>query len=144
MELSIPTTYRMNQNIHYIPEDDSMQQALIDRYIETGYGGFAVNVSYDDYLTTTGMEAFKSFCHKAKAAGLELWLYDEQGYPSGNAGGRVIERNPTWEAMGLFKIDTIVNGGTLDFTAPPGEVVRSEEHTSELQSIMSNSYAVFC
>src|SRR3546814_4273763 len=28
---------------------------------------------------------------------------------------------------------------------PPGEVVvRSEEHTSELQSLMRNSYAVFC
>src|SRR3546814_4537854 len=27
--------------------------------------------------------------------------------------------------------------------APP-EVIRSEEHTSELQSLMSNSYAVFC
>src|SRR3546814_18748994 len=27
--------------------------------------------------------------------------------------------------MGLFKIDTIVNGGTLDFTAPPGEVVNA-------------------
>src|SRR3546814_15177215 len=76
MELSIPTTYRMNQNIHYIPEDDSMQQALIDRYIETGYGGFSVNVSYDDYLTNKGMEAFKSFCNKEKATGLELLLYE--------------------------------------------------------------------
>src|SRR3546814_6212610 len=28
--------------------------------------------------------------------------------------------------------------------AQPGELVRSEEHTSELQSLMRNSYAVFC
>src|SRR3546814_9792063 len=27
---------------------------------------------------------------------------------------------------------------------PPAAVVRSEEHTSELQSLMRNSYAVFC
>src|SRR3546814_3140507 len=27
---------------------------------------------------------------------------------------------------------------------PPREVVRSEEHTSELQSLMRSSYAVFC
>src|SRR3546814_9150260 len=26
----------------------------------------------------------------------------------------------------------------------PAEVIRSEEHTSELQSLMRNSYAVFC
>src|SRR3546814_10746071 len=28
--------------------------------------------------------------------------------------------------------------------APPSQRVRSEEHTSELQSLMRNSYAVFC
>src|SRR3546814_2303716 len=28
--------------------------------------------------------------------------------------------------------------------APRGDVPRSEEHTSELQSLMRNSYAVFC
>src|SRR3546814_7844355 len=27
---------------------------------------------------------------------------------------------------------------------PPGTGLRSEEHTSELQSLMRNSYAVFC
>src|SRR3546814_6173090 len=27
---------------------------------------------------------------------------------------------------------------------PPGDVLRSEEHTSELQSLMRISYAVFC
>src|SRR3546814_7419186 len=43
----------------------------------------------------------------------------------------------------------------LDFNLPPGGIVgvigpngagksRSEEHTSELQSLMRNSYAVFC
>src|SRR3546814_9031724 len=32
-------------------------------------------------------------------------------------------------------------GGT---DAKPGEAVRSEEHTSELQSLMRISYAVFC
>src|SRR3546814_4696937 len=28
--------------------------------------------------------------------------------------------------------------------APVGSLIRSEEHTSELQSLMRNSYAVFC
>src|SRR3546814_9477373 len=30
------------------------------------------------------------------------------------------------------------------FTRPTGQAHRSEEHTSELQSLMRNSYAVFC
>src|SRR3546814_8666933 len=32
----------------------------------------------------------------------------------------------------------------LDFQPQPDEVARSEEHTSELQSLMRISYAVFC
>src|SRR3546814_7922077 len=31
-----------------------------------------------------------------------------------------------------------------EFTVAAGETVRSEEHTSELQSLMRISYAVFC
>src|SRR3546814_6859076 len=31
-----------------------------------------------------------------------------------------------------------------EFGAPEGGRLRSEEHTSELQSLMRNSYAVFC
>src|SRR3546814_3490028 len=32
----------------------------------------------------------------------------------------------------------------LRFELKPGSFTRSEEHTSELQSLMRNSYAVFC
>src|SRR3546814_3756961 len=35
-------------------------------------------------------------------------------------------------------------GNAIKFTPAGGRIVRSEEHTSELQSLMRNSYAVFC
>src|SRR3546814_6643813 len=35
-------------------------------------------------------------------------------------------------------------GSGLEHRAPPRSRDRSEEHTSELQSLMRNSYAVFC
>ncbi len=121
----LPNTYRMNQNIHTIPSDAEEQQELIDRYLSMGYGGFTVNVSYRDYLTETGMQAFKTFCDKAKDSNLELWLYDEQGYPSGNAGGRVVLQNKEWEAMGIFKCDTLVNEGKISFVTPPGQTIKA-------------------
>ncbi len=52
---------------------------------------------------------------------MELWLYDENGYPSGNAGDLVIRENPEWEVMGLFFDDTLVNQGPLHFRLPPGK-----------------------
>src|SRR3546814_2360830 len=35
-------------------------------------------------------------------------------------------------------------GGTVEKLRPPSPIYRSEEHTSELQSLMRISYAVFC
>src|SRR3546814_3409925 len=37
-----------------------------------------------------------------------------------------------------------VQARALPWRAPPGTPARSEEHTSELQSLMRISYAVFC
>src|SRR3546814_7988070 len=42
----------------------------------------------------------------------------------------------------MVDIDTLIDGATAQIL--PGDVKRSEEHTSELQSIMRTSYAVFC
>src|SRR3546814_10691993 len=40
--------------------------------------------------------------------------------------------------------DRLVDRRVLDFAEPDAELRRSEEHTSELQSLMRISYAVFC
>src|SRR3546814_7061655 len=63
-----------------------------------------------------------------------------------------------WEVAGAFGRNTAVDGSTnvanlanvantLDRTkcsVAAGAAIRSEEHTSELQSLMRISYAVFC
>src|SRR3546814_7754020 len=53
---------------------------------------------------------------------------------SGEDGGLGVESEPS--PGGIQEIRPVLDGG-------PG-VLRSEEHTSELQSLMRNSYAVFC
>src|SRR3546814_2126567 len=53
------------------------------------------------------------------------------GRAAGVGGGRFLkERNPDVQIWAI--------------EPPAGEMVRSEEHTSELQSLMRISYAVFC
>ncbi|MBE0655180.1 MAG: hypothetical protein IH594_15370 [Bacteroidales bacterium] len=118
--LNPPLAFRMNHNIHNFPLDPEGQDSLINKYLETGYGGFAMNVPFNHYLTDEGMKATLEFCEKAKAKGMELWLYDEKGYPSGNAGDLVIKANPDWEGMGLYCKDTLVQKGKLSYKIPPG------------------------
>jgi len=122
--LNPPPAYRMNRNLHDFPLDPAGQDALIRVTLDDGWGGFALNTPFREYLTDKGMKATKRFCEAAKAEGMDLWLYDERGYPSGNAGDLVIKEDPSWECMGLFFKHATVTAGPVTFEMPPGKPVR--------------------
>src|SRR3546814_3984831 len=68
--------------------------------------------------------------------------------PAGRAGGSAETKG--W-AVGVEFVGTVLVAALIGFlldkglgTAPWLMIVRSEEHTSELQSLMRISYAVFC
>ncbi len=46
------------------------------------------------YLSDRWFDLFIHACECAKRLGLTVWIYDEDGYPSGNAGGRVQKDRP--------------------------------------------------
>ncbi len=82
------------------------------------------NVSFDQYLESDAKWlAFTRAVNEAKKAGLALWLYDERGYPSGNAGGITLRDHPEWEARGLLIADTESQGGPVTLELPPGKLV---------------------
>ncbi len=66
-----------------------------------GLGGVVSNVAFGDrYLKSE--EDWKVFVEGVKAmydADLRVWIYDEDGYPSLAAGGRVLEADPSLEAL---------------------------------------------
>src|SRR3546814_8006827 len=62
--------------------------------------------------------------------------YDAVGVPAQGAGGRRRRWRPAHARRGVSAI--------LHESRGTGDMARSEEHTSELQSLMRNSYAVFC
>lgn len=74
----------------------------LDYYQQRGLGGLVCNVSFRDYLQS---EAHWSKLAKAVEAcrklGMTVWIYDEHGYPSGGAGGLVLENHPEFEAQEL-------------------------------------------
>ncbi len=47
-----------------------------------------------EYLGTAYMERLSAIILHAKRIGMEFWLYDENGFPSGTASGRVLLENP--------------------------------------------------
>ncbi|NLG49730.1 MAG: hypothetical protein GX552_06435 [Chloroflexi bacterium] len=74
----------------------------LEKLREMGLGGIVANVGFRDYLQSPRQwEVLRYALRKAHELGLELWLYDEKGYPSGTAGGIVTRAHPEYVTVGL-------------------------------------------
>lgn len=67
-------------------------------------------------------ELIRRICLYAGELGLRIWLYDEDPFPSGNAGGRLLAENPGLQAWGLrlFTYDPNAPGDPALFGFPAG------------------------
>ena len=76
-------------NSHLTKEEMCRQ---IDIFKEMGLGGFHLHVRTgleNEYLSQEYMELMKDAVDKAKSEDMLAWLYDEDRWPSGAAGGLV-------------------------------------------------------
>ena len=77
-------------------------QETLSTFKQRGLGGIVTNVSLTDYLRSArGWDEFNQVLSICRQAGLRTWIYDEEGYPSGAAGGLVLAENRDYEALAL-------------------------------------------
>ncbi len=93
----------------------------IEYYQQRGLGGLVCNASFRDYLESeASWNKLIASVQACRDLGMVVWIYDEQGYPSGAAGGLVLKRNPDFEAQEL----------AYDASLPDPFVIRpAYEHT---------------
>jgi hypothetical protein len=131
-----PADARILKIIHNWPDEPAAQDKYINRFRTQGFGGVVCNVSFDQYLESDAKWlAFVRAVSKAKKAGFAMWLYDERGYPSGNAGGITLRDHPEWEAHGLLVTDTESQGGLVKLELPAGKLLLAgafEVHKSNI------------
>jgi len=87
-----------------VPGSGSQKAALrkMSSYKDLGLGGIVCNVAFQDYLCSE--ENWRKLAAGIDACaelGMVVWIYDEEGYPSGAAGGLVLKENPAFEALAL-------------------------------------------
>ena len=89
---------------------------------EKGFGGIVTNVAFRDYLKSERLwRVFDIVLEEAKKAGLRVWLYDENGYPSGGAGGQTVDEDPDFEARAVVMMHKFIRPGeTYTFEFPRG------------------------
>ncbi|MDT8301569.1 MAG: hypothetical protein RQ760_08795 [Sedimentisphaerales bacterium] len=67
-----------------------------------GLGGIVCNVDFSEYMVSeANWETLVRTIEACRKTGLIVWIYDEEGYPSGAAGGLVLKDNPDYEAIAL-------------------------------------------
>jgi hypothetical protein len=89
------------QIVHGVPAQQANPRG-IQVFKELGLGGIVCNVDFKDYMVSeANWETLIRAVEACRQAGLVVWLYDENGYPSGSAGGLVLKHNPDFEALAL-------------------------------------------
>ncbi|MCM8788266.1 MAG: hypothetical protein NC907_00575 [Candidatus Omnitrophica bacterium] len=95
---------------------------------EKGLRGFFMHPRpglLNPYMSVDFREKIKLMVKEAENLGIEAWLYDEDPYPSGAAGGKVIYHHPEYKSRKLIAQTHRVKGKTrvsIDF--PMGNVVK--------------------
>ena len=75
-----------------LEEDKLVDQ--IYKMKEHGYGGFFMHARSGlktEYLSDKWFSCIRACCETAKKLGMEAWAYDENGWPSGFVGGKLLE-----------------------------------------------------
>jgi autotransporter-associated beta strand protein len=107
-----PAEFRLGQ---YSAHDGALLP--VEQMAAAGIGGVKLFMQSDGYLQTEQAWANVSNNIAAvKAAGLQLWMADDNGYPSGMAGGRVVEADPAYEARCLIEVKLDGRGRANPFT----------------------------
>jgi hypothetical protein len=98
---SPPAALRPLQIVHGIPA----ARASVDGmrfYRDLGLGGVVCNVASNEYLRSEAeWKTLQQGVAACQQLGMVVWLYDEEGYPSGAAGGLVLAENARYEAEEL-------------------------------------------
>ena len=95
----------------------------IDGLREKFYSGVVLNVDFRNYLQSG--EAFRLLSEVvdyARSRDMRVWIYDEQYYPSGAAGGLTLRDHPELEGIGLACVsgDYQVEGAAIRIASPHG------------------------
>ncbi len=82
--------------------------------VDKGIRGFVIHARVGlsvPYLSEMWFERCELTLSEAARHGMKVWLYDEDNWPSGYAGGRVLERDPSFIGQNLGLVRHYLRGG---------------------------------
>ncbi|MDQ0896916.1 glycosyl hydrolase [Paenibacillus sp. V4I7] len=132
-----PAAYRA---VPFWAWNDDLKKEELRRQIEDmkeqGMGGFFMH-SRDGletpYLSEAWMDAVKESVAKAEELGMQAWLYDEDRWPSGSAGGSVQAHGDEYRSKGLT-IEVVRGNGSFEDDGRVAAVFKAVIEGNEVHS----------
>ena len=87
-------------------KSDHLQQQIRDMN-DVGMGGFFMHARgglETEYMSEEWFEAVQASVDEAKRLGMNAWCYDENGWPSGFAGGELLKDSANWAHYLTFEV----------------------------------------
>ncbi len=113
--------------------------SMLPEFKEKGFGGVYVHARpglVTEYLSREWLDNFKYAVELGKKLGLYVWIYDENSYPTGFAGGLLNEQMPAsyneGQLLTMKKTATIDSAGTNIFICLKKEAERFVDITAEI------------
>ncbi|MDT8390267.1 MAG: hypothetical protein RRC34_07140 [Lentisphaeria bacterium] len=85
-------------------QDESELTRQMEMAAEAGFKGLAIHArrgNQTEYMSTRWLALTRHCCEEAIRLGLDIWLYDEEGFPSGTVGGRLQQDQPFYQQKQL-------------------------------------------
>lgn len=98
LQTALTGTLKEYRSVPFWSWNNSLDEAELCRQIDdmyaAGIGGFIMHARTglkEEYLGEKWFSCIEACLDKAKALGMEAWVYDENGWPSGFVGGKLLE-----------------------------------------------------
>ncbi len=99
------------QSVPFWSWNDKLEPEVLRAQIrwmkEQGIGGFFMHARgglRTSYLSEEWMQCVDACVEEAKKLGMQAWIYDENGWPSGFAGGKLLEKEENLDTHITYKI----------------------------------------
>ena len=99
---------------------------------EKGIGGFFMHARgglKTPYLSRKWMEAIETSCEEAKDLGMYAWAYDENGWPSGFAGGTLLADIENRDMYITYTIGKFDDAADISYVLSEDKLIRMTEDT---------------
>ncbi|MBQ8803087.1 MAG: hypothetical protein IJZ53_05610 [Tyzzerella sp.] len=110
--------------------NDRLEPEILKKQIhwmkENGMGGFFMHARSGletEYMSKEWMECIEACADEAKELGMKAWVYDENGWPSGFAGGKLLKDETNRDQYITYKIGAFDENATVSYLLA-GEVLQ--------------------